>query len=209
VKLVAGLGNPGPRYAESRHNVGFAVVDELARRWQLGDGRYEESFSGRLWPGECAGQRVLLLQPQTYMNLSGQSVAAVWRYYRLEPADLLVVVDDLDLPLGRLRLRAGGSAGGHRGMTSVIAHVGTEQFPRLRIGIGKVDRTATVEYVLARFADHERAAAQAAVRRAADAVECWLTRGLEAAMNEFNPKPNRPAGADRRAEPEAAEGDER
>lgn len=186
MKLIAGLGNPGPRYADSRHNVGFRVVDELARRWAVDVSRYDRHFEGLVGQAHRSGQPVLLLKPSTYMNLSGQSVAAVWRYYRLGTADLLVVMDDLDLPLGHLRLRAVGSAGGHKGMEDVIRHLGTQNVPRLRIGISKVDRRATVEYVLSTFTAEERPVIEAAIARAADAAECWLTRGIAAAMNEFN-----------------------
>ena len=186
MKLIAGLGNPGRRYAGSRHNVGFLVVAELARRWQVGEAHYERKFEGLLGQAQRAGERVLLLQPQTYMNLSGRSVSIAWRYYKLDPADLLVVVDDLDLPVGQIRLRPGGSSGGHKGMTDVIRHVGTDEFSRLRIGIGKVDPAATVEYVLSRFEPREREVIDAAIMTAADASECWLARGIEAAMNEFN-----------------------
>jgi PTH1 family peptidyl-tRNA hydrolase len=186
VKLVAGLGNPGPQHAQSRHNMGFFVVAELAQRWGLPPARYERAWEGTLSAGQRADQRVLLLQPQTYMNASGRSVAAVWRYYQLDLADLLVVLDDLDLPLGRLRLRAGGSSGGHKGLTDVIRHLGSDEFARLRLGIGRVPRRATVEYVLGRFGPQEREDAAAAVRAGADAGECWLDRGLAAAMNAFN-----------------------
>lgn len=186
MKLIAGLGNPGPRYAESRHNVGFLVVDELARRWSAGPGSYDRDFEGLLARTQRGGTDVLLLKPATFMNLSGRSVAAVWRYYRLALEELLVVHDDLDLPLGQLRLRGGGSSGGHKGLGDVLRQVGSEDVPRLRIGIGRVHRDATVEYVLGRFAPPERPAAEAAVTRAADAAECWLTRGLDPAMNEYN-----------------------
>lgn len=191
MKLIAGLGNPGQRYAESRHNAGFFVVNELARRWRLEAGRYDRHFAGLLAESQRAGQRVLLLQPQTYMNLSGRSVAAVWRFYKLALTDVMVVIDDLDLPVGHLRLRPSGSAGGHNGMTDVIRHMGSDQIPRLRIGIGKVHPSATVEYVLSRFEPHEREEIEAAVGTAADALECWLARGLDAAMNEFNRKKDR------------------
>lgn len=186
MKLVAGLGNPGPQHAQSRHNMGFFIVAELAQRWDLPPARYERGWEAMLGEGQRGGQRVLLLQPQTYMNASGRSVAAVWRYYQLALEDLLVVLDDLDLPLGQLRLRAGGSSGGHKGLTDVIRHLGSDQFARLRLGIGRVPRSATVEYVLGRFGPQEREDAAAAVQAGADAVECWLDRGLTAAMNAFN-----------------------
>ncbi|MGD8453749.1 MAG: aminoacyl-tRNA hydrolase [Phycisphaerae bacterium] len=196
MKLIAGLGNPGPRYEHSRHNMGFRLVAELAQRWQAPAPRFERRFEGLLAEAQHAGQRVLLLQPQTYMNLSGRSVAAVWRYYRLSLADLLVINDELDLPVGRIRLRAGGSSGGHKGLDDVIRCVGDEGFARLRIGIGKVDRSATVEYVLTGFAPQEREVIETAIVTAADAVEAWLARGIAAAMNDFNRKPGGAPTAD-------------
>ncbi len=202
MKLVAGLGNPGKRYAESRHNMGYLVVEELARRWAVEADRYDRHFEALVGQARRAGDDVLLLRPQTYMNASGRSVAGAWRYYKLSLPDLMVVFDDLDLPVGRLRLRASGSAGGHRGLDDVIRHVGSDEFPRLRIGIGRVDPSATVEYVLGRFEASERPSVDAAIHSGADAIECWLSRGLDAAMNEFNrrepaegsrPRPDAPA----------------
>ena len=193
MKLIAGLGNPGRRYAGSRHNIGYAVVDELARRWQVTVDHYDRHFEGVLGEGTAGGQTVLLLKPTTFMNESGHSVAGVVRYYKLTPADLLVIHDDLDLPVGQLRLRAAGSSGGHKGMDDVIRHLGSDVFPRLRVGIGKVHRDATVEYVLSRFDAQESPIIAATVERAADAAACWLQRGLAAAMNEFNRKPDDPA----------------
>jgi PTH1 family peptidyl-tRNA hydrolase len=186
VKLIAGLGNPGPRYADSRHNVGFAVVDELAGRWQAGAWRFDRDFAGLLGRTTRGGTEVLLLKPATYMNESGRSVAAVWRYYKLEAADVLIVHDDLDLPVGQLRVRAAGSSGGHKGLEDVIRCCSTDEIPRLRIGIGKVHRAATVEYVLSRFDAQEQPLVETAIRRAADAAECWVARGIDPAMNEYN-----------------------
>lgn len=189
MKLVVGLGNPGTKYAESRHNVGFMVVDELARRWKADVSRFDRDFQGQFEDLSWQGQRVLLLKPQTYMNLSGQSVAAVVRFYKLGWDGVLVVHDDLDLPLGSLRLRESGSAGGQKGLADVLRHAGTQDVPRLRIGIGKVHRSATVEYVLGRFEADEREAAALVIREAADAVQTWLTDGLTAAMNRHNRRP--------------------
>lgn len=185
MKLIAGLGNPGPKYAESRHNVGFMVVDELARRWQTDVSRYDRHVHGQLGRAE-RGETLLLLKPQTYMNLSGQSVAACARYFKIDRGDVLVVIDDLDLPVGQLRLRESGSAGGHRGLEDVIRHFGGPDVPRLRVGIGKVDKAETVDHVLGRFSSDERAVMQAAIQGAADATECWVSEGMTAAMNKFN-----------------------
>lgn len=194
MKLIAGLGNPGPRYADSRHNVGFRVADELARRAGVELSRYDRHFEALLGEGQLRGQRVLLLKPQTFMNLSGRSVSAAWRFYKLPLVDLLIAYDDLDLPLGRLRVRACGSAGGHKGILDVMRSVGSAEVARVRIGIGNVQRGATVEYVLSRFLPQEREQIDEAVCSAADAIESWLTQGVDAAMNRYNPKPKRPAG---------------
>lgn len=191
MKLIAGLGNPGPRYTASRHNVGFLVVDELARRWSTEVTRFDRHFEGLLGQASRASDVVLLLKPMTYMNLSGQSVAAAWRYYKLAPEDVLVVHDDLDLEVGQVRLRPSGSAGGHKGLADVLRHFGTDGVPRLRIGIGKVHRDATVEYVLGRFDPQEQPLMATAVTTAADAADAWLRRGIEAAMNEFNRRPGK------------------
>ncbi len=172
MKLIAGLGNPGPRYADSRHNIGFLVLDELARRWGADVSRYDRHFEGLLGEATVQGETVLLLKPATYMNLSGRSVAATARYYKLPAEAVLVIYDDLDLPVGQLRVRAAGSSGGHKGMDDVIRQFGTDTLPRIR----------------SRFEPDERPAIEAAVQRAADAVACWLRRGLDAAMNEFNRK---------------------
>lgn len=187
MKLIVGLGNPGPRYESTRHNVGFRVADELAGRWKVDLGR--EQFHG--WAGSAVvgEERVLLLKPTTFMNRSGQAVQAAGRFHRLEPADLLVISDDFALPLGRLRMRARGSAGSHNGLSDIVNRLGSEEFARLRIGIGgPVGDPA--RYVLERFADAEEPIVRQVVLRAADAVECWLARGVEAAMNEYNGLPD-------------------
>ncbi len=198
MKLIAGLGNPGPRYADSRHNVGFAVADELARRWRTAVDRFDRDFEGLTGRAQVGGDEVLLLKPATYMNLSGRSVGAAARYYKVAPADVLVVYDDLDLPVGKLRVRAAGSAGGHKGMEDVLRNLGTDVIPRVRIGIGRVHKDATVEYVLSRFAPDELPAVKAAVERAADAAATWVSRGIDAAMNEFNRKDDGESGPRRR-----------
>lgn len=186
MKLVAGLGNPGPRHQETRHNVGFMVIDELARRWNTDVSRFDPGFEGLVGEAQVGGQTVRLLKPMTYMNLSGRSVAAVVRFYKLAPDELLVVSDDLDLPLGVLRMRASGSAGGQKGLADVIRHMGTEEFPRLRVGIGRSERLDAVDYVLSRFAAAELDVLRESLARAADAVACWVSEGVSAAMNRFN-----------------------
>jgi PTH1 family peptidyl-tRNA hydrolase len=185
VKLVVGLGNPGPQYRETPHNVGFRVVDELAARWHVGNNwRLDwESMWVRSGPGPSA---VLLLKPQTYMNLSGPAVQQAAAYFQIELADVFVVVDDVALPLGRLRARRGGSAGGHNGLKSLIQHLGTG-FPRLRIGVGRGETGADLaNYVTGKFAPGVKAEVEAAVLRAADAAEMFISDGIERVMNVFN-----------------------
>jgi PTH1 family peptidyl-tRNA hydrolase len=187
VKLVVGLGNPGPRYARSRHNVGFRVLDAVAERARAGPA--ERRFAGRYAECTLAGERVGLLAPETFMNRSGESVVeALAALPEVDPsAGLLVVFDDADLPLGRLRLRAHGSSGGHNGLADVLAKLGSEAVPRLRFGIGRpLVPTGTVEFVLAAFAKDEEALLAHALPRAADAVACFVADGTAAAMNRFN-----------------------
>jgi PTH1 family peptidyl-tRNA hydrolase len=186
---IFGLGNPGPKYKGTRHNVGFEVIDALAARW--GADRFESLGSAlvaRRRPAAGA-EPVVLGKPMTFMNASGEAVAGVAAYYKIDPKDVLVVLDEVQLPLGRLRLRPSGSAGGHNGLKSVVEHLGTE-VPRLRIGVGRGDeRWDLADHVLARFTRDEREVVDRAVARAADAVELFVTDGILAAMNRFNPPP--------------------
>jgi PTH1 family peptidyl-tRNA hydrolase len=186
MKVICGLGNPGDRFRFSRHNVGFRVVDLLADRWGLtGAGRVSDGAAVlEVALPEPIG-RVLLVKPMRYMNRSGAPLRAAMRQTDADPVtDLLVVADDVDLPLGRVRLRRSGSAGGHNGLRDIIAALGSEEFNRLRVGIGRCGETA--EHVLATFKPSEREMATDAVAVAADAAERWLRDGVEAAMNEFN-----------------------
>jgi peptidyl-tRNA hydrolase, PTH1 family len=179
--LIAGLGNPGPEYTWTRHNIGFIVLDRLAER--LGASWKRESK----WQGAVAktADSHWLLKPSTYMNRSGDSIQPVAAYYKIPPERIVVVFDDLALPLGRLRLRANGSAGGHNGAQSAIERLGTDRFLRVRIGIG-AGPGSMVDHVLGRFQTEEMPVVAEVVDRAADAVECLLARGFEAAMNKFN-----------------------
>ncbi|GAB4133307.1 MAG: aminoacyl-tRNA hydrolase [Cyanobacteria bacterium J069] len=199
-QIIVGLGNPGAKYDRTRHNVGFMLVDELARAWQISLSE-NKKFQGIF--GEGSGphrDKVRLLKPQTYMNLSGQSIRAVVDWYKLPPESVLVVYDDMDLPLGRLRLRLSGSAGGHNGMKSIISHLGTQNFPRLRIGIGKpkspapADKNAdkeTVSHVLGQFSRSETEVLSAVLRLCEDAIALSLKQSTEKAMSLYN---NRVAG---------------
>lgn len=183
--LIVGLGNPGTKYAKTRHNLGFRVVDLLAERWNFE--QYDARFDGEMGKGKPYGKPVLLLKPQTYMNLSGTSVAACARFHKIAPGHLWVIHDDLDLPLGHLRIREAGSAGGHNGVQSVIDRLGTPEFLRFRIGIGRPETPVPIEdYVVQPFGAAERETAQAMVVRTADAVETALQDGIIKAMNLFN-----------------------
>ncbi len=185
--LVAGLGNPGREYASTRHNVGFLVCDELARRH---GGSFRSKFSGELADVRVDGARVALLKPQTYMNESGRSVGAAARFYKLEPERLLVVHDEADLDLGRLQARAGGGLAGHNGLRSVAQHLRSQDFLRLRVGVGRPERgdpRPVADYVLAPFSPEEDV--EAIVGRAADAVECVGRDGLDEARQRFNERP--------------------
>ena len=189
MKVVTGLGNPGERHRLTRHNVGFRVVDLLADRWGLtGQGRVRDGAARLEVQLSDPEARVLLVKPMKYMNLSGGPVRAALRQTGADPAeDLLVVTDDVDLPLGRLRLRREGSAGGHNGLRDIIASLGSNEFNRLRVGIGRPGSSrVTVDHVLATFKPGERELATESIAAAADAVETWLRNGMEAAMNEFN-----------------------
>ena len=180
LRLVVGLGNPGREYRDTRHNVGFMIVDRLASRERAAF-RTEKS-----WQAEVARAGDLLLcKPLTYMNLSGEAVRALCQFYKLDPAQTLIVLDDMALPLGRLRLRPDGSAGGHNGLKSIIEHFGSQSVPRLRIGIGAAQGEAT-GHVLGRFALEEKAALEQSLARALEAIDCLRERGIEAAMNTFN-----------------------
>lgn len=185
MKLVVGLGNPGRKYEATRHNVGFAVVGVVARRCGAGPARW--AFHGESVDVQIGAERVLLLCPHTYMNRSGASVLAARDFYKLENQDLLVVCDDFNLPLGRLRARARGSAGGQRGLEDIIRVLGTEEFCRLRVGIGQPPAGRDpADYVLSRFREDEREEIELAIQRAADAVEVWVTQGIDVCMNRFN-----------------------
>ncbi len=186
MKLIVGLGNPGPEYRGTRHNIGFAVVDEMARRaGVVFQGGPVDALVAR-WRRPESSEAALLAKPLTFMNRSGEAVGGLARYYKIEPVDVLVVVDEVQLPLGRLRARAGGSAGGHNGLKSVIAHLGDE-FPRLRIGVGRgqVERDLA-DHVLSRFDRDEVVEAERQTLRAADAAEMFVTSGIETVMNRFN-----------------------
>ncbi|HZS16981.1 MAG TPA: aminoacyl-tRNA hydrolase [Candidatus Udaeobacter sp.] len=181
IRLVAGLGNPGPEYAATRHNVGFMVVDQLAAQF----GSIWEKSSK--WDALIAKfGSVFLAKPMTYMNRSGYAVLKLAQFYKIQPAEILVVLDDTALPLGRLRLRTSGGSGGHNGLESIIVQFGTEDIPRLRIGIGEAPPSGSVDYVLSRFFEEEKPVVRSAIDRATEAVKCAIDNNLISAMNIFN-----------------------
>jgi peptidyl-tRNA hydrolase, PTH1 family len=187
LKLVVGLGNPGEEYSDTRHNLGFKVADEMARRHGV-TFRSSSRWKARTTKVADIGNGLLLAQPTTFMNLSGWAVRDIAAFHKISPADVLIVVDDADLPLGRLRIRAKGSAGGHNGLKSIIQELGTDAFPRLRIGVGR-EGGELKSHVLGRFGADEQLRIDAAVKRAADAAELFATEDIVTVMNRFNPVP--------------------
>lgn len=184
--LVVGLGNPGERYEDTRHNVGFLTIDALAERKQVPVQRLKYRALTNLV--ELGGVKVLLMKPVTYMNLSGEAVGDAARFYKIPPERVLVISDDVSLPLGKLRIRKSGSAGGHNGLKNIILHLGTEGFPRLKIGVGGKPHPDydMADWVLSKFTGEDKKLIDAAIERAADAVECFLSEGGDKAMGKFN-----------------------
>jgi len=191
MKLIVGLGNPGKTYAHNRHNVGFRCLNYFARLHSIRlDHRQCRAKAGI---GEVSGEKLLLAKPGTFMNLSGESVACLVRKHGIPLSDFLVIYDDLDLPLGKIRLRQSGSSGGHKGMNSIISALGSEAFPRIRVGIGRpqaeeqsINEDTTVNYVLSDFPPQEEAAIKPVIATVSKAIDCFLTQGIEAAMSKFN-----------------------
>lgn len=182
--LIVGLGNPGPEYKGTRHNIGFELIDRLAERHRIKLDR--SKHQARLGTGKVFETSVVLVKPLTYMNLSGRAVAPLMREYGLKPDHVLVLADDTDLPPGRIRLRAEGSAGGHNGHKSLIQTLGTQEYPRLKIGIGRTSKDETIDHVLGTFHPDERGDIDRALKRCEEAIEALFSRGIEAAMNIAN-----------------------
>lgn len=183
--IIAGLGNPEPRYNKTRHNIGFRVLDALAAGHNIEIS--ERRHKGLLGKGIIAGEKVILIKPQTYMNLSGECLRAAADYYKVEPERIIVLFDDISLEVGKLRVRKKGSAGGHNGIKSIIAHLGTEGFPRLKFGVGgKPAHMDLADYVLGRFDAADEELVEDGIKRACSAVECMLAEGCDTAMNRYN-----------------------
>ncbi|MGB3571850.1 MAG: aminoacyl-tRNA hydrolase [Phormidesmis sp.] len=190
-RLIVGLGNPGQKYDRTRHNIGFEIIDALAKSFPDVSLVVNKRFQGETGEFRNVKARTVLLKPTTYMNKSGQSIRAVLDWYKLDPSAVLVVYDDMDLPTGRLRMRLSGGAGGHNGMKSIIAHLGTKEFPRLRVGVGSADKSsdpdgAVVSHVLGRFSPEDRKIVDAVIPMAVDAIDLSLRKGVERSMNLYN-----------------------
>ena len=187
MKLIVGLGNYGPEYRDTRHNIGFSVIEELADRWNIPLNQMK--FKGQYGTGFVNGEKVILVKPLTYMNASGECIIQFTNFYKIEEKDLLVIYDDLDMPTGKIRLRQKGSAGGHNGIKSTIMHLGSDQFNRIKVGIGRPEgRMSVVDFVLTRFTLAEQSFIDEAVNKAADACNFWLENEFINVMNKYNGK---------------------
>jgi len=191
MKLIVGLGNPGRGYVNNRHNVGFKCIDLFAR--EHGISLTHRGARSKLGTGEVSGTKIVVAKPQTFMNLSGEAVSALMRRYKLSAKDILVIYDDLDLPLGKIRIREKGSPGGHNGLKSIISHLGTQEFPRIKVGIASTEANDTagsevdaIEHVLSDFTEAEKTVMREVYIKVAAAIECILTEGIAAAMNKYN-----------------------
>ncbi|MEL7500356.1 MAG: aminoacyl-tRNA hydrolase [Planctomycetota bacterium] len=190
MKIVVGLGNPGRKYQQTRHNVGFDVLSCIARRYDVGPPKAR--FKAEVAETIINNEKTVLVSPLTFMNLSGQSVRAAVEFYKIDLAQLLIICDDINLDVGRLRLRASGSAGGQNGLKDIIQRLNTDHFARLRIGVGRVPpKWDTSNFVLGKFDSNDRSTIDKAIERAADAVEVWIDSGIQPAMNQFNANPNK------------------
>ncbi|HZJ84503.1 MAG TPA: aminoacyl-tRNA hydrolase [Syntrophomonadaceae bacterium] len=183
MKIIVGLGNPGRKYNQTRHNLGFMVVEELARRYQVE--KEESRYDAIIGHIRIDQQKILLVKPLTYMNLSGRAVQPLVRFYKLDLQELLVIYDDMDLEVGKLRVRKSGGTGGHKGITSITNSLSSQEFPRIRVGIGR-PKIDTINWVLGKFSPDEKPYIDEMVIKAADAIECWVKYGIEKAMNEYN-----------------------
>lgn len=196
MKLIVGLGNPGPQYARTRHNIGFMAIDALAGRWTPG-AVARQQFQGLTFDVRHAGERVILLKPMTFMNRSGQAVSEAVRFFKVELDELIVLVDDVALPMGTIRIRPSGSPGKHNGLADISRLLASDDWPRLRIGIDDPGLVPRVDYVLQAFSEEQRDRIPGVLADVCSALECWIGEGLTTAMNRFNRKPERSAKEDR------------
>ncbi len=204
--VICGLGNPGKKYANTRHNMGFITIDQLAEKHDIKVDKVK--FKALVGEGRIAGQKVLLVKPQTYMNLSGESVQEVMHFYKLDPEELIVIYDDLDLEAGALRLRKFGSAGTHNGMRSVVQHLNSDRFPRIRLGIGGNGNRDIIDHVIGGFTKDEVPVLEEAVTKAVAAIECMLGEGIDRAMSQYNSK-KKSKKAEKKDEEKVKENDEK
>ena len=187
MKLVVGLGNPGKQYEKTKHNIGFMVIDAIAD--SVPHTTWREEQRAEVCSITVDGEKVLLVKPQTFMNLSGESVGPLMRYYKIDPSDVYCIYDDMDLPIGKLRIRPNGSSGGHNGIKSLISHIGTENFPRFRVGIGRpLPQWTVIDHVLAPFSEENQEKVQKGIKDTVKAVLGTLEVGIDKGMNQFNPK---------------------
>lgn len=194
MKIIAGLGNPGVEYAKTKHNVGFMFIDALADKLGIREADWKDKFDAKVADTRIGTEKVVLVKPQTYMNDSGRSLGPILNWYKLAPEDLIVVHDDMDIPAGTIRIRKKGSAGGHNGIKSILAHVGDEHFARVRIGIGRpLPGWTVVKHVLAGFTEEDQPKIKEAIAYLIPAVECIVTDDVDMAMNKFNPKKKKKA----------------
>lgn len=208
--IVAGLGNPGKKYEDTRHNMGFSAIDALAEKYGINVNKIK--FRALVGEGRIAGQKVLLVKPQTYMNLSGESVREIMDFYKADPRELIVIYDDIDIPAGTIRLRKKGSAGTHNGMRNILQHIKTEEFPRIRVGIGPSSGKTEnlINYVIGGISRSEKELLSGSAVKAAESAACIIEKGIEKAMNEYNVRPKKEkkkadAGAEREASKHAYE----
>ena len=187
MKIIVGLGNPGNEYAKTRHNVGFMLVDALAEHLNIN--LWKDKFNAQIAEGRIGTEKILLVKPQTYMNNSGEAVGPLMRWYKVTPEDIIVAHDDMDIPAGTIRIRKKGSSGGHNGIKSLIAHLGSENFPRVRLGVGRpLPGWSVVNHVLAQFPQEDKTAVDEAIKYLIPAVECIVNDSVDMAMNKYNPK---------------------
>ena len=203
--IIVGLGNPGKQYENTRHNMGFLAVDLLAEKFNIEVNKIK--FKALVGEGRIAGQKVLLVKPQTYMNLSGEAVRQAMDFYKIDPEELIVIYDDIDIPTGTFRIRKKGSPGTHNGMRNIFQHIQTNDFPRIRVGIGSGKKENLIGYVTGGISKSEKELLEDALKKSADAAACIIEKGIDKAMNEYNVRPNKEKKEKKAVEEEATKND--